>query len=101
MQRLTVRARIIIVLFGTVLNTRASGALVPSYSFTTINVPGATNTQANGINNRGEIVGSFTDATGTHGFIYSAGTFTTINVPGATGGTEAYGINDNGHVVGR
>jgi hypothetical protein len=60
------------------------------YSFTTIDVPGATGgTSANGINNSGQIVGSFSDASGSHGFIDTGGSFTTIDVPGATGGTSA------------
>jgi uncharacterized membrane protein len=41
-------------------------------TFTTIDVPGASGsfgTQAYGINNSGQIVGSFQDATGVHGFL--------------------------------
>src|SRR5262249_32972856 len=34
-------------------------------------VPGAIRTNASGINNSGQIVGSFTDATGDHGFLAS------------------------------
>ena len=33
------------------------------------------------------------------GFIYSGGSYTTINVPGSEY-TEAYGINDEGQIVG-
>jgi len=54
-----------------------------------------------GINNRGQIVGQFGDATRrAHGFLTSDGTtFTTLDVPGA-GGTNAFGINVAGQIVG-
>jgi probable HAF family extracellular repeat protein len=53
-----------------------------------------------GINAAGQIVGSFTDATGgRHGFLMDGATFTTIDVPDATL-TLAYGINTAGQIVG-
>jgi probable HAF family extracellular repeat protein len=52
-----------------------------SYTFTTIDVPGAGYTVASGINADGQIVGWFTDATGTHGFLRDGATFTTFDVP--------------------
>jgi len=57
-------------------------------------------TFAYGINNAGQIVGSYVDATGTHGFLFSDGTFTTIDDPLATQGTFALGINNAGEIVG-
>jgi len=73
------------------------------YSFTTFNAPGASGfgTNAYGINDSGQIVGSFFDAgnTTTHGFVNTGGSFTTIDVPGATR-TAAYGINHSGQIVG-
>lgn len=70
-------------------------------SFTTIDVPGATETRAFSTNNAGEIVGEFKDAKGkAHGFLRaSTGTFTTIDAPGATE-THARGINRAGQIVG-
>ncbi|MHC5775127.1 hypothetical protein [Nostoc sp.] len=57
-------------------------------------------TQANAINDEGEIAGFYYDGNGnTHGFIYHDGTYTTVNYPGATS-TEVYGINDRGEIVG-
>jgi hypothetical protein len=74
-------------------------------SFESINVAGATATRAFGINPRGDIVGSFTDATGTHGFLLRGGVVTTINYPSAPGhattSTEAWGINARGDIIGR
>lgn len=68
--------------------------------YTSIDVPGASATRAFGINAVGEVVGSYTDATGTHGFVWANGDFTMIKVPGAVS-TEAWGINPQGDIVGR
>jgi probable HAF family extracellular repeat protein len=55
--------------------------------------------EATGINNSGQIVGFFVDAT-VHGFFLDVGgSFTTIDVPGATS-TSAFGINDSGQIMG-
>jgi beta-lactamase regulating signal transducer with metallopeptidase domain len=74
--------------------TRDSG-----FTFAAIRPPGATAATARGINNVGRIVGSFADASGTHGFVYGNGAFTTIDVPGSTW-TIATGINNAGQIVG-
>jgi len=70
-------------------------------SLTTIDVPGASDTLATGINDAGQIVGSFADGTGTHAFLRSAdgSSFATIDVPGARD-TYGAGINDAGRIVG-
>jgi uncharacterized membrane protein len=53
----------------------SSGQIVGYYGlldngiYTTLNVPGASYSQAHGINASGQIVGSYTDAGGTHGFL--------------------------------
>ena len=75
-------------------------AQAPSYTFTTIDVPGATSTAARSINDANQIVGSFTDSAGTHGFVLSGGSFTTIDVPGASS-THGGKINTRGQIVGR
>jgi uncharacterized membrane protein len=67
-------------------------------------VPGASlGTVALGINDAGQIVGSFFGGTPqgtTHGFLNTGGVFTTIDPPG-TSFTEARGINDARQIVGR
>jgi probable HAF family extracellular repeat protein len=64
--------------------------------FTPIDLPGL----ANGMNNAGDIVGSYTDSTGTrHGYLYSGGSVQTIDVPSSPS-TSAMGINDRGEIVG-
>jgi probable HAF family extracellular repeat protein len=75
---------------------RAAGTLV----FTTIDVPGAVLTNAQGVNHQGDVVGAFTDAAGQqHGFLRSGGQYRTIDFPNARS-TFARGINDAGDIVG-
>ncbi len=71
-----------------------------SFTFATFDAPGATSTDAYGINDAGQIVGVFHDAGGkTHGFSRTpGGIFTTIDPPGATE-TYASGINGAGQIV--
>jgi len=72
-----------------------------SFTFTTIDVPGATNTYAIGINNAGQIVGSFSEDNPDRftGFLDTNGVLTTINVPGAVG-TSASAISNTGIIAG-
>ena len=91
--------------------TSSRGFLDTHGIFTSINVPfavpfpnlpgGGVNVFASGINNLGQIVGWYTDATGGHGFLDSGGAFTRIDVPfaGATS-TTIHGINRSGAMVG-
>jgi len=74
--------------------------LAQAAGFSTIDVQGASATRAFGINAVGQIVGSYTDAAGTHGYLWDNSTVTTIQVPGAIA-TEAWGINPQGDIVGR
>ena len=73
-----------------------------TFTYVTINDPlGTQSTEAEGLNNSGEIVGIYVGANGvTYGFLYSDGTFTTIDDPSSVGNTYAYGINDAGQIVG-
>jgi probable HAF family extracellular repeat protein len=67
---------------------------------TPIYAPGAAYTFANGINNKGVIVGTCWDASyASHGFYLKAGTMTRFDVLGATG-TELNGISGNGRAIG-
>ncbi|HEX3585003.1 MAG TPA: hypothetical protein VH024_03365 [Candidatus Angelobacter sp.] len=64
-----------------------------------IDFPGATSTAAEGINDRGDIVGIYFDNTGTlHGFLQQNGALTTIDVPGAILAFP-FEINDRGQIV--
>jgi probable HAF family extracellular repeat protein len=70
-------------------------------TFTTIDVPGAGFTGAEGINTAGDVVGYYGDTNSGpfHSFLLSGGLFTFIDYPGASS-TVATGINDSGVVIG-
>jgi probable HAF family extracellular repeat protein len=55
---------------------------------------------AHDVNDNAAIVGTFSDASGTHGYLLRNGTYTTINDPNAVGLTSAEGINNYGRIVG-
>ena len=67
---------------------------------------GATSLQVLGINNEDQVVGSYTNATGMHGFLFDEKSqqYTTIDAPkgqkGPTSMTVLNGINDKGQAVG-
>src|SRR6202044_1757906 len=69
-----------------------------------VDYPGAMVSQAFGINNLGQIVGTWEDTNYCdHGYLLSGGTYTSIDNPNTTcanGGTALYGINDAGQMVG-
>ncbi len=67
-----------------------------AYTYTTLDVPGASDTFAWGIDG-GNIVGRYYDSS-YHGFSYDGTTYTTLDVPGASR-TYAYGI-DGSNIVG-
>ena len=65
-------------------STGTHGFLLQAGVFTPITFPLATNSNAFGISDTGEIAGSFEDAAGTlHGFIYAGGAFSIVDVAGA------------------
>jgi hypothetical protein len=73
--------------------------------FITLAVRGASMTQAFGVNDNDEVVGAYTDGTGsnaqTHGFTWRPGAgFTTVDDPHGLGTTIINGINDHGDLVG-
>src|SRR5205823_4474567 len=78
----------------------ARGFYMSHDNYVSIDHPGATFTNALGINPRGETVGRYIDASGRHGYVLSRGTFSTIDVPGATL-TGVTAINPEGDIVGR
>jgi probable HAF family extracellular repeat protein len=79
-----------------------SPAAIASYSFTTLTDPNANGyTVASGINDAGEVVGSYKDSSNTtHGFSFVSGAFTTLNATSATLSTSANGVNNLGQIIG-
>jgi probable HAF family extracellular repeat protein len=83
------------------LSSLDSGFLLQDGVFTTFAFPGSSSGSfATGINDAGEIVGTYFDSEGLHqSFVYSDGEFRTISFPGAAQ-TGISGINDRGDMVG-
>ncbi len=92
-----------------------TGSVTPQYSgfidnngvFTYLDAPGTLTstgyTVANGINNAGQVVGTFSSNNSTvadQGFLYQNSSFTTINDPNGAKGTVAMGINNSSEIVG-
>src|SRR5262245_38579458 len=73
------------------------------FSYTTLDVPGASHTGDQGNHDAGQIVGYYNDAGDiAHGFLLSGGSYTTLNVPGEAIHLDGPNrrINDAGQVVG-
>jgi hypothetical protein len=71
--------------------------------FITLAYPGAAMTQAFGVNDADEVVGTYTTGTGnaavTHGFTWKGGKYASVNISGASS-TAINGVNDEGDLVG-
>lgn len=70
-----------------------------SYSYTSIEYPGAVSTSVSGINNLGHVAGSYDDGTATHGFLFDGKKYTKIDYPGAPN-SVLRNLNDSDNVVG-
>ncbi len=88
--------------FTNASDTAANGFLINGSKATILQFPGSTFTQAFGLNNTGEVVGDYMDATGVlNGFLYLISTcqYYSIDPNGATA-TTLNGINGQGDIVG-
>jgi hypothetical protein len=70
-----------------------------------LSYPGASATQAFGVNNGDQVVGQYTVGTGdnamTHGFVWTPGLgFANVDDPNGLGATTINGVNDRGDLVG-
>jgi probable HAF family extracellular repeat protein len=93
-------AAVVVALGLTVVALQAEPRRERGFDYYTFDaLPDATATNVQGINARGDIVGSYTRLGVTHGFLFSDGVLTTIDYPGAVS-TDARGINARGDVVG-
>jgi uncharacterized membrane protein len=78
----------------------AHAFLLDHGSYTTLDFPAATATQANAINDSGSIVGSYLDAAlAGHAYLYQGGVFSRLDFPNSLW-TVATGINNVGTVSG-
>jgi uncharacterized membrane protein len=79
----------------------ADGFVYSGGVYTTLDYPGATDTDISGINDLGQMVGFYETPSAAGAFYYDGSNFTTLNAPGCTSdNTRAAGINDLGQIVG-
>jgi hypothetical protein len=79
---------------------RLADRATPTYVFTTIDIPNARSTSAQGINAGGDVSGFYVDLAGrTHGFLWVDGATTIIDYPNADN-TDVRGIGPDGSLVG-
>ena len=71
-----------------------------AYDFVKVDYPGATYTDANGINNAGHVVGTYLDVEGrVHGYLFDGVNYTTVDFPG-TNLNFVFGIGPAGEILG-
>jgi uncharacterized membrane protein len=76
-----------------------------TYTWGLIDFPRSTNSEANGINDKGQIVGGYNNVNlglynlSDYAFRLKGDVFSSINFPGSEG-TEAFGINKSGEIIG-
>jgi hypothetical protein len=75
------------------------GSLLSGGAYSTLDIPGSTYTQPNGINDSGQIVGYYVSTGLFHGFVLIAVGYSTLDFPDSTF-TRAYGVNDADLIVG-
>jgi len=78
---------------------RSAAYVIDDGKFTPLVVPGSTATTAWDVNPAGEIVGSYRDSIGVHGFLLTNNGFVAVNAPSAAN-TRVFGINAGGSLVG-
>jgi hypothetical protein len=87
---------------GWCLNAKTGLPVAFTYAngqFTNIAFPKAIGTEANGINDKGEVVGTYFDSVGgQHGFYLLGKTYTTVDIKGAIN-TTAWGVNNAGLIT--
>jgi len=102
MQKSCILLMLLILLPGTPVSVQAE-ASTPDYAlnYTTLNAPGASFTDVNGINDKSEMVGCYSDSSSIrHGFMLIKDQYTILDAPGAKGDTVANAINSQEQIVG-
>ena len=63
----------------------STSTVIGTVDFSPIDFPGAEWTVASGVNDYGQVVGTYHDIQGSHGFLLSGGKYSTLDVPGVMG----------------
>ncbi len=81
------------------INWAQHGFLYDGTNWSTFDFPGGSITSPQDISGN-NIVGHYNDDSGTHGFLYDGTSWSTLAFPSAPQETYAYGVNENGTIVG-
>lgn len=95
--------------FGVVLAVGVAGMAPRSaaqsatpYSLIILNDFGIDYSDGHGVNNKGQVVGSYgTNTNGNRPYVYRDGVLTDLGTLGGAEGSDAFGINDSGQIVGQ
>ncbi|MBN2270026.1 MAG: thrombospondin type 3 repeat-containing protein, partial [Sedimentisphaerales bacterium] len=94
------RASLCLIVLATALTLATEARCDYTYSYATIDYPGAIGTWAEGINDADQVTGYYMEGSNIHGFLCDGlGTFTPLDYPGASR-TYPSGINNTGSIVG-
>jgi len=105
MKRLVLFACVVMPFFLARALPAEAAASPANATYSPIDYPGASSTEANAVNRTSsivrpvEVVGTYHDIQGAHGFLLSGGQYTRLDVPGGTS-TRALGINAHHEIVG-
>ena len=74
---------------------------MPAYSYTNIDYPFGVYTNAQAINDSGQVAGYYYEDSGSvHGFLYTGGAYTAFDDPFGVGSTTAVDVNASGQIIG-
>jgi hypothetical protein len=77
-----------------------SGGFVKKGVFYPVNYPGSTSTTVTAINDLDEVVGTYSDSNGRHGFLYKHGVYTSFDFPAGWINVRVIAVNNNDEIVG-
>ncbi len=94
---LNIASRLVFVALAVLL---PASLVAQNYTYVNIDYPGGQFSSPEAVNDHGQVVGSYQDSAGIHGFYYDGSTYTSLDFPGNSGGTLAEGINNSGVISG-
>ena len=102
MNRIFVHRRATVLAVFPLVFAVAAGAEAGYYQITDLgNLPGGSFSEADGVNDNGQVVGLAYDASGSeHAFLYSGGSMLDLGAPFGATWADAWGIDSSGQVVG-
>ena len=76
------------------------GFFLSGHTYTQFDVPDASNTYIDAINNAGDFCGRIVDNTGIHGYVSISSVITVFDIPAEPGPVDTFGLNNANQLVG-